>query len=483
MYYGLDVSVFITARQSILQQGSLIAFIEILLTILLLSLIGYYLTQHLDELLTGIKKVTQGQYDTDIPIASDDEVGQLATGYNLMAQAVRDRINALQDEKNRLQITFESITDAVITTNAAGEIDYINPVAATLTSWSDSECAGLALSAVYKIHHQDSGKIIEQPVAGCLLNSLVVHSGSNTILTTRHDAELFVEDTAAPLRDHNKNIIGAILVFRDISQRIAWKEELLQHRNHLENLVSRRTQELESINQELESFSYSVSHNLRAPLRRINGFSHALEEDCAGQINDQGKDHLQRIRNAAQRMDALINDLVMLSSTTRLVLKPALLNISDIAKKIAHQLHASQPDRKVEIQIQPQLEAFTDPGLLEIVLENLLGNVWKYTGNQENPLIEIGQKWVKGEHIIYIRDNGTGFDMLYADKLFGAFQRLQGADEFTGTGIGLATVKRIIHRHGGRIWAEATVTQLPPTKVGGLAHSVLMTKVINRAPS
>jgi len=457
VYYGLDISAFIASKESILQQGVLIAIVEILLTALLLSLVGYYLTRHLYELLTGIRKVTQGQYDKDISIASDDEVGQLAAGYNLMTQAVRDRVDALTDEKQRLQITLESIADAVITTNQKGEIDYINPVAETLTGWSNREGAGLQLSKVYKIRNEESGEVIDDHVAECLRNSAVLHSGSHAILTTCQGTELSIEDTVAPIKDHNNKTIGVILVFRDITGRIARKKELLQHRYNLENLVSMRTRELETINDELESFSYSVSHDLRAPLRSIDGFSRALQEDCEKHINDQGKDFLRRIRNSVQRMGALIDDLLMLSRTTRRAFTPVMVNISALAEKIMGQLRTSAPGRDVETVVEAGLEIYADPGLIETVLENLLGNAWKYTSKRKQARIEFGRILQDGEPVLYVRDNGVGFDMRYAGKLFSAFQRLHSTDEFPGTGIGLATVERIIHRHGGRIWVEAAV--------------------------
>jgi len=459
VYYGLDISAFIASKERILRQGILIAVFEILLTALLLSLVGYYLTRHLYALLTGIRKVTEGQYDKDIVITSEDEVGQLAAGYNVMTQAVRDRVDALQDEKQRLQITLESIADAVITTNLAGEIDYINPVAETLTGWSNQDGRRVPLSAVYKIHNEDSGEVIDDHVMKCLDNGAVLHSEPHAVLTTRQGTELAIEDTVAPIQDRNKDTIGAILVFRDITERIASKKELLQHRYNLEKQVSRRTQELETINKELESFSYSVSHDLRAPLRSIDGFSRVLQEDCVDQINDQGKDFLQRIRNSVQRMGALIDDLLMLSRTTRRTFTPVMVNISVQAEKIMALLRASMPERKIELVIQTGLEIYADPGLMETVLENLLGNAWKYTGKQEHACIEFGRILQDGEPVIYVRDNGVGFDMNYAGKLFGAFQRLHSSDEFPGTGIGLATVERIIRRHGGRIWVEAAVNE------------------------
>ncbi|MBS4052413.1 MAG: PAS domain S-box protein [Methylomonas sp.] len=253
--------------------------------------------------------------------------------------------------------------------------------------------------------------------------------------------------------------IRSIGTVQDITQAKLAEQELLLYRNHLETLVTKRTAELEAVNQELEAFAYSVSHDLRAPLRGIDGFSQALLEDYGDKLDGTGRNYLERVRGASQRMGILIDDLLKLSRITRAILKHAPVDLSSLADTVLRQLREANPEHQVETRIEPGMRVNGDPGLLKIALENLLGNAWKYSAKQANPRIECGSLAQNGETVYYIGDNGAGFDMHYADKLFRPFQRLHHRDQFEGTGIGLATVKRIIHRHGGRIWAESEVDQ------------------------
>jgi signal transduction histidine kinase len=219
--------------------------------------------------------------------------------------------------------------------------------------------------------------------------------------------------------------------------------------------------ELEGTNRELEAFSYSVSHDLRAPLRAIDGFSQILQEDYEHALDDEGMDYLGRVRAASGHMATLIDDLLELSRVGRRPLRRERVDLSRLAMGIVEELKESQPEREVEFVAPENIMAWGDASLLKVALENLLGNAWKFTARKEQARIEFGadRKPPPGlpSPVYYVRDNGAGFDQTYADKLFGAFQRLHGQDEFEGTGIGLATVARIVHRHGGRVWAEGTV--------------------------
>jgi two-component system, NtrC family, sensor kinase len=251
--------------------------------------------------------------------------------------------------------------------------------------------------------------------------------------------------------------------FEDETRRI--REQLL--RAELEAVEARTAREmaeeraklvaeLEIKNEELESFSYSVAHDLRAPLRSIDGFGLALLEDYADKLDDDGKQYLAYVRESAQQMSQLIDDMLALAQVTRAEFERTEVNLSAIARKVAAELARTTPDRNVEFIVADGLTAEGDARLLTIAFENLLGNAWKYSGNRKHARIEVGMADNDGR-MFFVRDNGAGFDMAYADKLFGMFQRLHTKSEFEGTGIGLATVRRVIRRHGGRIWAEAAV--------------------------
>lgn len=223
----------------------------------------------------------------------------------------------------------------------------------------------------------------------------------------------------------------------------------------LENRVKLRTAELETTNRELEAFSYSVSHDLRAPLRTIDGFSLALEEDYADLVDDSGKDYIRRVRNGVQRMGQLIDALLQLSRITRAELNREDVDLSEMANSVVADFREQNPAAAITFQIESGLHANADPRLLNVALENLLGNAVKFSSKIAAPVVELG--WDPEQKAWFVRDNGAGFDMFYADKLFHAFNRLHGDKDFTGSGIGLATVARVVHRHQGRIWAQSAI--------------------------
>lgn len=232
-------------------------------------------------------------------------------------------------------------------------------------------------------------------------------------------------------------------------------DELYTHRHELENQVALRTQELVSINKELEAFAYSVSHDLRAPLRSINGFAHILFEDFGRELEEEARDYLQRIVDASARMSTIIDALLKLSRVSRAALTREKVNLSRLASRIIESQHQEKSGRLVETRILPDMVAEADRNLTQVLLENLIHNALKFTGHRKHALIEIGRIETQDKSWFYIKDNGAGFDMRYADKLFQAFQRLHPQEEFEGIGIGLATVQRIINMHGGQIWAES----------------------------
>lgn len=231
----------------------------------------------------------------------------------------------------------------------------------------------------------------------------------------------------------------------------------IQERKQAEGKIRLQSAQMETANKELEAFCYSVSHDLRAPLRGIDGFSQALLEDYGDRLDAGGQDHLLRVRGATQRMGALIDDLLNLSRVARTDMRREKVDLSALARSAAVELQKMHPERSVEFQVEAGLEAEADSHLLRIVLDNLLGNAWKFTSRHAHARVEFGKFQNETETIFFVKDDGAGFDPAYAQRLFGVFQRLHTASEFPGTGVGLATVQRIINRLGGRVWAEGAV--------------------------
>ena len=271
-----------------------------------------------------------------------------------------------------------------------------------------------------------------------------------------------------------------VAVFADLhrkSRLLKRHSELLEHRNReleralaelekadreivrLNQHLEGRIQELDSVNKELEAFSYSVSHDLRAPLTRIAGYSQALEESYANQLDDTGRQYLDRVHSSARRMCQLVDDLLNFSRVTRAEMRREQVDLTATAHNVAAELQARDPQRRTRVEIAGGLQAVGDPALLRAVLLNLMENAWKFTGKRADGCIEFGVRDEGGVPVFYVRDNGAGFDPSLAHKLFNPFQRLHSTSEFEGTGIGLATAERIIRRHGGRIWADGEVGQ------------------------
>ena len=242
-----------------------------------------------------------------------------------------------------------------------------------------------------------------------------------------------------------------------VRERERAEREVLRLNAELEDRVRERTAQLQAVNQELEAFSYSVSHDLRAPLRAIAGFSQALVEDFPDDAPEEARRYLSRIRAATERMGQLIDDLLNLSRVSRIELLRVPVDVSEIASRVVEELRQQEPRPELAVSVWPGMSAHADPRLLRTAYENLVGNAWKFTTHATRPTIEIGAVRDGGHSVFFVRDNGAGFDMAFAGKLFQAFQRLHGASEYSGTGIGLATVQRIVRRHGGRVWAEGEV--------------------------
>lgn len=374
----------------------------------------------------------------------------LGAVYVVRRELAREKsaVGALNSER-QFRVLLRSAPDAIVVVDDSGLVKVINQAAMDLFGYSEEEFANLKVEQLLPERYRSPHVEYRQ---GYMLNPTVRPMGQSKELYAKHKdgREIPVEISLSPLRrDDGASWVTAIV--RDVSVQ----REHLRQINILNQQLESRSTELEAINKELEAFSYSVSHDLRAPLRAIDGFSHTVLRLYEDKIDEKGQDRLRRIRAAAQNMGKLIDDLLVLSRISRADVKVEQVDLTALAESILRGLEENDPNRKVSVEVEQGMTACADARLISVALTNLLSNAWKFTSHQDNPFIEVFTERQDGETVHAVRDNGAGFNMDYADKLFGAFQRLHDAGEFPGTGIGLATVQRVIHKHGGRVWAMA----------------------------
>ena len=477
---------------------------------------GRFTTKRLQTLHEGIQIIGGGDLGYRIAVEGNNELADLASESNQMAASLEESFTSI-DNLNR-EITERKQAEEQIHRQSQ-LLAAINRIfLETLTAESEEAVATTCLKVAQEITDSKFGFIGEITPEGLFTTTALSDPGQDACRIPETHANLLIKDMVirgiwgqvilkdqslivndpvsypdrvgipeghppltsflgVPLEDQGK-VIGMIAVANRVSgytvdnqqdmealsvafveaiNRQKAEEKIRNLNAELEQRVIDRTTQLESTNKELESFSYSVSHDLRAPLRSIDGFSQALLEEYGNKLEDTGKTYLERIRKATRRMGILIDDMLKLSRVTRTAFRHEPVDLSQMIRTIAKANQQNNPDRAVEVIIQEGITVQGDPYLMQIVLVNLLDNAWKFTSRTAHPRIEFGKTIKGGETIYFIRDNGVGFDMTYVGKLFGAFQRLHTSHEFTGTGIGLATVQRIIYRHGGRVWAEGEI--------------------------
>jgi len=350
------------------------------------------------------------------------------------------------DDRPLLQSIIDRSADAIFVKDLEGRYVLLNDACARAMGRPASEIVGRTDADIFPARTAAPLRSVDRRV-------METGRGANVEETVGEDGAARVyASTKFPWLDGAGNVLGVIGVARDVTG----------DKRALEDARRRAAQaeaQLEDVNAELESFAYSVSHDLRAPLRSILGFGNILEEDHGAGLDEGGRDALRRMRAAAQRMGHLMDDLVKLSRLTRGELDRQTVDVSALARAVVDELQRKDPDRRVDVVVAPDLKASADPRLLRAALQHLLENAWKFTSKTPAVRIEFGARKEKGETVFFVRDNGAGFDTTYAAKLFGVFQRMHAPEEFPGTGVGLAVVQRIVRRHGGSVWAEGAPGQ------------------------
>ena len=432
--------------------------VMLLLSYLLAFWLQRYFSQPIEFLAERVNIIASNR-DFNQQVESDEpnEIGSLYRSVGQLLEAIRDSQQQLLQGEDRLEAIISIAGSALISIDDEFRITLFNHQAEKVFGYAAHEVLGKSLNMLLpeRFRHSHERQIVNFSLHG---DQVRMSLDRMDVIGLRKNGEEFpVEASISQMLLGEKKIFTVALV--DVTQRRQTEQELEAYRSHLEDVVAERTSELRTKNSELEAFSYSIAHDLRAPLRSITSFSQILLEDAKDKLSKDDIDHLSRVVRAGQHMAELIDGILDLARIGRSQLSFADVDLSALVTRMKKRLTGDQPARDVRWDIQPGVVVRGDSQLMGIVIENLIGNAWKYTSKKATARIAFGVVDQRGKRTFFVRDNGAGFDMKYAENLFAVFQRLHTADKFEGTGVGLATVQRIIHRHGGAIWAEAVVNE------------------------
>ena len=454
-----------------------------------LLVIGRSISKPLNELTKGTEIIGKGDLDHKVEIKTKDELSELAAAFNQMTERRKHTEEALRQSEAKYQDLFDSAPAAYFSVGIDGLIKGANKAAENFTGYRSEELQKMKVFNLYAEESKEKAKgLFEKFKRG------ISWENEEMIYERKDGQKIHGLLSISLIKDENGLVLESRSVVVDITERKQAEEELEKHREHLEEMVgirtteldkriseaeqlnsamvnlmedlrvsndslATRTQQLTEANKELDAFAYSVSHDLRAPLRAIAGFSQMLVEDYGDKLDKEGQHQLGVIQNSARQMGQLIDDLLAFSRLGRRKLKMSDINIQSLAEEVFEQQQISETERTARLAVEELPRAICDRAMIREVLVNLFSNALKYSASQDSSFIGVAGR-VEGDQSIYsVKDNGVGFDMKYADKLFQVFQRLHSAEEFEGTGIGLALVQRIVHRHGGRVWAEGKVNE------------------------